>query len=141
MEAKMTQNMWTIELIKGANDVFQVDVEIKGDPMEGTSNIGDVIRDIIWDQGVHFQPIEDETHYMGWSRMTINIAPAFRGEEDEWEQQGATMSGKEDPWRRVAAPLDIGPLKVQAELRRVERENTRLREKLDRWAAYLERQG
>jgi hypothetical protein len=69
----------TVELVMG-NNTRQVEVNLDFDPLTNAYEVRDLIRELVWQHGAEFQPIEDDEFCPGWSRFTINISPPGEGE-------------------------------------------------------------
>ena len=58
----------------------QVEVELDYDPNASAYKVRELIRNIVWEHGAEFHPIEGEDAYAGWSRFSINISPPGESE-------------------------------------------------------------
>jgi hypothetical protein len=75
---------YVVEMIgEHGNCVEQIEVSLDFDPSCDSIRAKEFIRDIIWNRGASFHPIEGEEGYAGWYRFVINISPPSLMEEEE----------------------------------------------------------
>lgn len=78
---------YVIEIIgEHGNCLNQIEMSLDFNPTDPSYCDGyrtrGLIRDLVWEQGGCFHPIEGEPGYEGWHRFSINISPPGEMEEE-----------------------------------------------------------